>query len=129
MSFKFSKRSKDRMAGVSKELKEIANLAIKISIIDFGIPEFGGKRTSEEQNGLYRAKKSKCDGYHTWSRHQYGDALDVYAYIDGKASWDEGHLALVAAAMLQAANELGYKLEWGGLWKNYKDMPHFQINP
>jgi len=54
-------------------------------------------------------------------------ALDVYAYVDGAASWRPQHLATVAAAMLQAANELGVRLEWGGLWRSFVDMPHFQI--
>lgn len=127
MAFQFSKRSLDRMEGVDQALKDIAHRALEISRVDFGIPEHGGKRTSEEQHLLYKGGKSKADGYHKWSRHQYGEALDVYAFVDGKASWDTEHLALVATAMLQAANELGYKLEWGGLWKSFQDMPHFQL--
>ena len=53
--------------------------------------------------------------------------IDFYAYVDGKASWDEGHLALVATAFMQAAIKLGYKIQWGGLWKGFKDMPHIQL--
>lgn len=127
MAFQFSQRSLDRMEGIDQKLKDIAHKAIEISRIDFGIPEHGGKRTSEEQQQLYKDGKSKVDGYHKWSRHQYGEALDVYAYVDGKASWETEHLALVATAMLQAASELGYALEWGGLWKSFQDMPHFQL--
>ena len=65
-------------------------------------------------------------------------ALDFYAYIHGKASWEHKHLAMVATAFFQAASELGYRIEWGGLWKRKKpklidgipygwDMPHIQL--
>jgi hypothetical protein len=29
--------------------------------------------------------------------------------------------------MLQAAAMLGYQLRWGGLFKSFVDMPHFEI--
>ncbi len=123
--FSFSKTSLKRMAEVDSRLQEIAALAITITIIDFGIPEYGGLRTAEEQLTLYQKGLSKCDGKSKTSFHQTGKALDVYAYVDGKASWEREHLALVATAMLQAASMLGYRLEWGGLWP--WDMPHFQL--
>lgn len=128
MGFQFSKRSLERMEGVDPRLKEIAKHAITISKIDFGIPQDGGLRTAERQAELFADGKSKADGVKNKSRHQSGMALDVYAYVDGKASWETEHLALVAAAMLQSASIFGYKLEWGGLWRSFVDMPHFQIH-
>jgi peptidoglycan L-alanyl-D-glutamate endopeptidase CwlK len=127
MSFKFSERSLNRMDGVDPRLQKVALRAIEISQVDFGIPEYGGIRTAEEQNSLYKDGKSKADGYKNQSYHQSGKALDVYAYINGSASWEPEHLAMVAAAMLQAAAELGYPVQWGGLWKSFQDMPHFQL--
>ena len=125
--FYFSNRSKERMAGVDQRLVDTAMLAITITVIDFGVPETGGKRTEAQQNELYVAGKSRCDGYEQRSNHQDGNALDVYAYVDGQASWDDYHLAMVAAAMLQAASMLGHKITWGGLWSGFPDKPHFQI--
>ena len=125
--FNFSKKSHERMITADPRLVEIAMLAIKISKVDFGIPEFGGKRTHIEQRELFDRGASKCDGTRLKSKHQSGLALDVYAYVDGKASWDTGHLTSVAVAMLQAANRLGYKLSWGGLWTRFVDMPHFEL--
>lgn len=127
MNFKFSQRSIDRMEGVDQALKDIAYRALEISRIDFGIPEHGGKRTAVEQNSLFKDGKSKADGYKKQSYHQSGKALDVYAYVNGSATWEPEHLAMVAAAMLQAAAELGYPVQWGGLWKTFQDMPHFQL--
>lgn len=128
MGFKFSTNSILRMNGVNKQLRNVAYRALEISKVDFGIPEHGGRRTAEEQNQLFKDGKSKADGYEKLSYHQSGNALDVYAFVDGKASWEKEHLAMVAAAMLQAAAEMGVKVEWGGLWKSFQDMPHFQIN-
>ncbi len=116
--FKFSTTSRLRMSGVNPEMIEIANLAIKISVVDFGIPADGGVRTAERQKELFDTHKSKADGVTNLSRHQSGDALDFYAYINGRASWEHDHLAIVACAFLQAASILGYKLNWGGLWSS-----------
>ena len=120
--FKFGSTSRIRMSGINPEMLEIANLAIKISKIDFGIPQFGGVRTAEEQAQLFANGKSKADGVNNLSNHQSGGALDFYAYVDGRASWERDHLAMVACAFLQAASILGHKLSWGGLWSSNKTI-------
>jgi len=76
---------------------------------------------------LYTSGKSKCDGRTNKSYHQTGKAIDVYGYVDGKASWEALHLTKIATAMLQASAQLGYELKWGGLWKSWQDMPHFEL--
>jgi len=125
--FNFSKKSHERMITADPRLVEIALTAIKISKVDFGIPKFGGKRTHLEQRELFDRGASNADGTRVKSKHQSGLALDVYAYVDGKASWKDEHLTMVAVAMLQAANTLGHKLSWGGLWTKFKDYPHFEL--
>lgn len=125
--FKLSSKSKERLAGVDFRIIEIIDYALKISIVDFGIPADGGLRTAKRQKQLFDQKLSKCDGLEYVSEHQRGLAFDVYAYVDGKASWDRAHLTSVAAAILQSASVLGYKLEWGAHWKTWQDFPHFQL--
>ena len=127
MMFKLSEKSKERLKGVDPRIIEIVDLALTITHIDFGIPADAGIRTAERQLELYEKGVSKCDGYEVKSYHQTGLAFDVYAYVDGKASWNRNHLTNVAVAILQAASQLGYKLEWGGLWNLFVDMPHFQL--
>lgn len=127
MKFSLSKRSKKNRKGIDPRLIEISDLAIKITVVDFGHPSDSGIRTAKRQYELFLDKKSKADGYDRLSYHQSGLALDFYAYVNGKASWNKKHLAMVAAAHLQAASLLGYKLKWGGLWKNFKDYPHIQL--
>ncbi|WP_432473743.1 M15 family metallopeptidase [Amphritea sp. HPY] len=126
-SYKLSRRSNSRLNTVHPNLRRVIRRAIEITKIDFGIPPDGGLRTADRQHELFLKKVSKCDGFHKKSYHQSGNAVDVYAYVDGKASWDEEHLAMVAAAVLQAASELQISIEWGGLW-DYTDMPHFQLS-
>ncbi len=124
--FKLSEKSKRRMEGIDPRLIEIADKAIEITRVDFGIPGDGGLRTAARQNELFKAGKSQRDGYRKESNHQTGKALDFYAYVNGKASWNEYDLAMVGASFLCAACILGYKLYWGGLWK-FKDMPHVEL--
>lgn len=127
MTYVFSKKSKNHRLGVDPRLIEISDLAILITPIDFGIPQSGGLRAALEQRELFNDGKSQRDGYKKKSKHQTGMALDFYAYVNGKASWDAYHLAIVAAAHLQAASILGHKLEWGGLWKKFGDLCHVEL--
>jgi len=125
--FKLGNNSIKNLTGVDGRLIEIADLAITISPIDFGIPSTGGLRSEEDQAQLFKDGVSKADGVNNKSYHQSGKAVDLYAYVDGKASWDKAHLTIIATSMLQAAAQLGYPLKWGGLWKSWQDMPHYEI--
>lgn len=125
--YMFSKRSRSVLDTVHPTLQHIFEEAITDSPLDFGIPSSGGKRTAEEQNELYGAGKSKADGFIIESSHQKGLAIDIYAYVDGKASWDKKHLTLIAGHVIGTAKRLGYEIEWGGNWHSFVDLPHFQI--
>ena len=125
--FQFSKTSNLRRLGVDCRLIQVSDRALEITVIDFGIPKYGGKRTAKDQYDLFLDGKSRADGTNDLSYHQSGKALDFYAFVNGKASWHPGHLAMVAAAFLQAGAEFGYKLTWGGLWlpvKTTSGVPH-----
>lgn len=131
-NFKLSDNSKKNREGIDDRLIRISDRAIQITTIDFGHGSTAGLRSYEVQNDLFREEKSKCDGYAKISGHQEGLALDFYAYIYGKASWDNTHLAMVATAFLQAASELNIAIAWGGLWAVEEslygwDMPHIEL--
>lgn len=126
--YKFSAVSLSRLQTVDTRLQHIFEEAITHSPIDFGIPPYGGKRTTEEQKGLYDKGASRADGTVNKSYHQTGLAVDVFAYVNGRASWDEKHLTLIAGHILGTAKRLGYNnLEWGGNWLGFIDMPHYQL--
>ena len=126
--FQLSERSQRHLDGVNPKLVEVVKLAIQLTKVGFGIPATGGYRTPEQQRALYDAGRSQRDGYQNKSHHQTGNAVDVFAYVDGKASYDMGDLAQVAAAMLEAGHRLGVSVRWGGLWKSFVDGPHFELS-
>tara|TARA_R110000764_G_scaffold205982_1_gene291291 strand:+ start:114 stop:497 length:384 start_codon:yes stop_codon:yes gene_type:complete len=121
------KSSAANLSGVNPLLIQVVTLALKLTNVDFGIPSSGGLRTPEQQRKLFDLKASPLDGTIKISNHQSGNAFDVFAYVDGKASWDIGHLNEVATAVLAAASQLGVKLAWGGHWKR-PDRPHFEVS-
>lgn len=124
--YKLSKRSYENLNGVDAQLIAIIVEAVKESPFDFGIPSSGGLRTAEEQKALFEKGKSKCDGSRKKSYHQTGKAFDIYAYVNGKASWNREHLSAIADHIKKVAlEEFKIVLTWGGDWK-WKDMPHFQ---
>ena len=103
--YKLSKRSLSRLSGVEPLLIAIVVDSIKDSPYDFGIPQYGGLRTSEDQNYLYRRGVSQRDGYNKKSYHQSGKAFDIYGFVDGKATWDKDILEQIANHIIMVARD------------------------
>ena len=131
--YRLSNRSLRRLEGVDPLLIEINKKSIKTSPYDYGIPMYGGFRTSEEQKEMYAIGRTK--ELHrspiTWtlnSYHMTGKAFDIYAYVNGKASWDLKYLEPIARNIQRVAMDcFNVKIEWGqDLWG--KDGAHFQIS-
>ena len=133
---KLSRRSIDRMDGLKAILITIVSEGIINSPFDFGIPKDGGRRLALRQAELYAIgrtvdlNKPKV----TWtlnSRHieqpdGFGYAFDIFAYVNGKASWSLKYLEPIARHLQEIAKLHGVELEWGqDLWG--KDGAHFQI--
>lgn len=121
MSWKFSRHSFDRLVGVRPELIAVATRALWLSPVDFGVSE--GLRSPARQAQLVQAGASQTQR----SRHLTGHAIDVVAYVGGEVRWDWPLYDTIAAAMKQAARELGVPIEWGGDWSSLKDGPHYQL--
>ena len=123
-----NQRSLDRLKGVKQILIDILIEASKNSPYNFEIPAFGGLRTAEDQNQLFKKGVSKCDGFKNKSEHQKGTAFDIFLLIGGQASWDKDKLTKVARHIQGVAlDDFGVKLDWGGDFRNFIDMPHFQL--
>ncbi len=149
MSYNLSNRSESRLTGVNPFGIEVLQRGIIDSPFDFGIPQYGGLRTTKDQQGLYaigrtvdvgtRKPVTYTDGVRNKSNHQiemgYGQAFDIYIYIAGRASWNVDKLRAVAEHLMKVAEELaeekeeykGMYLSWGGNWTRFKDYPHFSI--
>ena len=108
--FRFSKRSRDNLRGLDEGLIAVANLAIQITRIDFGVIE--GRRTMERQRELVAAGASQTMN----SRHLTGEAFDVMAFVGNRGSWEANLYPPIADAMKAAAQELGVPIKWGGAW-------------
>lgn len=110
MGYKLSKRSLDKLQGVKPELTDVVKRAIEITNIDFAVIE--GLRTKEQQRALVAKGASQTMN----SKHITGDAVDLMAYIDDRASWELNVYDDIADAMKMAAIELGVAIRWGGAW-------------
>ncbi len=83
-------------------------------------------RSKARQDYLYSQGRTRSGQIVTYSRgtsmssyHQWRLAFDIYNNVPGDA---------YNADVLKKAGAIGEKLglEWGGSWKDFKDMPHFQ---
>ena len=138
MAYSLSRRSRERLNGVHPSLIALIDYALLDSPFDFGIPRDGGARTEQRHRELYAigrtidTHKAKV----TWtlnSKHRiqadgYGHAFDIYAYVDGKASWKLKYIDAIGKHILKCADELGVKVQWGITVKGiHKDKGHFQL--
>ena len=108
--FVLSPRSLDNLMGVQPVLVAVVKRAIQITKVDFGVIE--GLRTEARQRELVDKGASQTMN----SRHLTGHAVDLMAYINGRASWELNLYDDIADAMKQAATELGTPIKWGGAW-------------
>lgn len=127
MNFKLSNKSLKKLEGVHPKLVKVVKRAIQITSIDFGISE--GLRTSEKQRKLYNSKKSTTlNSRHLIQADGYGHAVDLFVLVNGKISWQHKHFRYVIQAMMTASIELGVQIKAGGLWRDFLDSPHFELN-
>lgn len=133
--YHFGKTSLERLKTTNPILQEIFLAAIVDSPLDFGIPQFGGSRTPEEQNLLYKKGKSNADGYNRVSYHQSGFAVDIFPYVNGKANYDIRYCFMLIGHIVGTAKRLGYRLTTGADWdgdldlddQKLKDLVHFEL--
>lgn len=120
-------RSEKALAGVHPDLVKVVRRAWQIlderecRALSFIVTE--GLRTREKQAQLLKAGASRT----TNSRHLTGHAVDLAATVNGNVRWDWPLYHDLAAAMKQAAKELGVPIIWGGDWKSFKDGPHYEL--
>ena len=124
----FSKTSLKRLDGVDHRLQDLAYRVV-LEHHDCTIPEYGGKRTEEEQISLVAKGASKT----MKSKHLEGLAIDLVPYpID----WNNTKRFYYFAGIVMAvAREMGLKIRWGGDWdrdddlddQSFNDLVHFEL--
>lgn len=125
--YKFGRTSTRRAKGVYADLFACAALSLsQMKRHDMRIPWAGGLRSAALQNEIFNTGASRCDGYKKESYHQSGKALDVVPHNS-----DNEELAYYQFAALMFKNwaKGGYvgRLEWGGHWSSFEDLPHWQV--
>lgn len=118
---KLSDKSRRKLSGVHRDLVAVVEVAITCSDVDFCVGE--GVRSAERQAELVAQGKSQTKH----SRHLTGHAVDLYAIVDGKVTWEFRYYKQIAAAMRVAAEKVGVPVVWGGEWKSLKDGVHFEL--
>ena len=121
MSYALGECSRQRLEGVHPDLVQVVERAIQITPVDFTVLE--GLRTIQRQQELLASGATTT----LKSRHLTGHAVDLGALVGGKVRWDWPLYHKIAAAVKQAAKEVGVPIEWGGDWKTFKDGPHYQL--
>ena len=140
--FKFGRVSSQRLSNCHKDIQRLMHKAIEVSVIDFGIA--CGYRSVEEQQKLYQQGRSKpggivtyVDGVNRKSKHNSlpSTAVDIYAYVGGKAVWDKEHLYYLGGVIMTCAKNMNIPLRWGANFnqdadlknENFYDLPHFEL--
>jgi peptidoglycan L-alanyl-D-glutamate endopeptidase CwlK len=126
----WSERSLRNLRGIHPDLRRVMDRALQESPVDFVITE--GLRTLARQRQLLAKKATKTLN----SRHLTGHAVDLYAWVDldldGTVEFVEMSnprlMTRIADAIKAAAVKEKVAIVWGGDWKKFVDMPHFELN-
>ena len=59
-------------------------------------------------------KSQTMKSRHLANANGYSEAVDLYAWADGKSQWGFEYMRKVASAMFIASAELGVPIKWGG---------------
>ncbi len=105
----------------AKFLSDVVSLLTMANKLGFVVT--GGElfRTTEQQQIYVRTGRSKTMN----SNHLRRCAIDLNFFIDGKLTYDVDKLAPLGTFW----KSLDPKNDWGGFWKSFKDVPHFERKP
>ena len=142
--FKFGPLSLKRLEKVHPNLVKFVTELLNISPYDIVITE--GLRTLETQMEYYSYGRTKfinkwgqktgiitkCDGIKLKSQHQvhsdgYSHAIDFAFAGSTKGRLDFSAKKYYEVRKIAEPLMQKYHIEWGGDWKTFKDMPHWQL--
>ena len=110
MAYILSSKSLDKLEGVNEDLVKVVKRAIELTKIDFGVIQ--GMRTLEQQKELVASGASQT----LKSKHLEGKAVDLMAYVNGRACWELNVYDDIADAIRDAAIQVGVPICWGAAW-------------
>jgi peptidoglycan L-alanyl-D-glutamate endopeptidase CwlK len=121
---KFGNKSSKARDTLDFKLKMIVDAVIQI--YDFSI--VWGFRGEVSQNKAYDDGNSKVKWPYSNHNKKPSQAMDLVPYINGKQDWNnEEEFFYLAGLIMMAAHAQGVKLKWGGRFKDFRDLGHFEI--
>lgn len=128
-------RSEANIATLHRRVQPLARQLVQLAQANgLDAKVLSGTRTYAEQDALFRqGGVTKARG--GYSNHNFGLAFDLGIFIDGKYIDEEADRGGFPRAKMDALyRKLGgigkdIGLAWGGDWKGFVDMPHFQLEP
>ena len=121
MAYRLGARSRAELKGVHPDLVKVVERAIQITVQDFSVHD--GLRTLEEQKRYVASGASQTlNSKHRPQADGFGHAVDLVPFINGKMRWEWEPIYVIAAAVWQAARELGVAVRWGGAWIDMADI-------
>lgn len=115
MAFALGRTSRKNLVGVANPIIMVCERAIVLSEVDFTIGE--GLRTLERQKELVLSGASQTlDSKHLLQADGFGHAVDLWALVGAKVSWDWTLYFEIGKAMRTASIELGIPLVSGMVW-------------
>lgn len=110
MTFHLGATSEANLQGVKPPIVRCVRRAIMLTTQDFGV--FEGVRSHARQLVLFQRKATRTMN----SLHLVGGAVDLLPFVDGRLQWQTPLSFPIAQAMLEASQETGIHLRWGGVW-------------
>lgn len=140
MNYTFSIKSLVKLEQCHDDIKNVMLKAITNSPYYFGIT--CGYRHPMEQIELYKKGRiypgdivTYKDGVTNKSKHNFhpSKAIDIVIFVNKKVTWDEKYYKEVAEHIIDISDsmflsgEIKKQIKWGGNFKNFADLPHFEI--
>ena len=121
MSYKFSQRSLDNLSTCHPDLIRLMNEVIK----HIDITVLCGHRGEAAQNLAFANHTSQLKWPHGNHNKIPSLAVDIAPW---PVDWDnEAAFYTVAHVVKHLAEKLGIPIVWGGDWKGFKDLPHYEL--
>ena len=126
-NYALSLRSLKNLEGVHPDLVMVVNRAIEITPYDFGVT-CGTRDIDTQVKMLDEGKSTTMRSKHLPQADGFSHAVDLSCYVKGKITWDHKYFRKIIQAMMTAAIELGIQIKAGGLWRDFLDSPHFELD-
>ena len=130
---KFSKSSKRKLETCDIRLQEIFNEVVKT----WDCTIVCGYRGEHDQNQAYHDDRSKLKFPQSKHNSLPSIAVDVVPYYSNVGiDWNDlGGFYMFAGYVMRVAEQMGYKIRYGGDWngnkrtadQTFNDLPHFEL--